>query len=179
MEIGEEKIFIAGSGGQGILSFGKILAQAAVESNKYVSYYPSYGAEIRGGTANCTLIISDREIASPVTTYVDTVIFLNNLSFLKFFKKLKQEGLLLINSSLCNTVNENLDQYYLVKVKATHLAEKLGDVRCANVIMLGAYVSKKKILSVKNVMEALNKTFKENSELCKLNIKAFESGLKT
>ncbi|MBU2568030.1 MAG: 2-oxoacid:acceptor oxidoreductase family protein, partial [Elusimicrobia bacterium] len=96
----QDEIFVAGAGGQGVLAFGKLLVQSAVEEEKFVTYYPSYGAEIRGGTANCAVIISDREIGSPVVSLYKTMIIMNAPSYAKFLSRLAPDGMLIVNSSL-------------------------------------------------------------------------------
>ena len=95
-----ERIIIAGSGGQGIMLLGKVIATAAMKENKFVTWLPAYGAEVRGGSSFCMVIISDEEIASPFVTLADTVVALNEISFNKFKGKLKDKGLLILNSSL-------------------------------------------------------------------------------
>ncbi len=176
-----EEIFIAGAGGQGILALGKTLALSAVEQGLYVTYYPSYGAEIRGGTANCTVIISDKEIASPTASKVKTLLVLNSPSFLKFIPKLVSNGLLIVNSSLidisksANIIGEKISK--LVQIPATSIGKKLGDVRCANMVMLGIYTGVKKIIFPEIVMKVIKNIFSGKKELITLNIEAFNKGL--
>ena len=174
----QEEIFIAGSGGQGVLSAGKILAQTAIQENKYAIFYPSYGAEIRGGTTNCTVIISDTEIFSPVIEKFKNMIILNAPSLNKFLNKLSEDGLLIINSSLCEINQKTLKNIKLLEIPATEISLKLGDVRCANIFMLGFYIGIKKILTESNIIQTITNFFEKNKKLVELNIIAFKEGIK-
>jgi len=176
-----EEIFIAGAGGQGVLALGKTLALSAVEQGLYVTYYPSYGAEIRGGTANCTVIISDREIASPTVSKAKSLLVLNAPSFLKFLPKLVSDGLLIVNSSLVD-ISKNATNFTnkiskLIQIPATAIAKRIGDVRCANMVMLGVYTEAKKIISSENVIKVIKNIFSKKQDIANLNIKAFKEGL--
>lgn len=175
----KDEIFIAGAGGQGILALGKTLSQAAVEEGKFVTFYPSYGAEIRGGTTNCTVIISDKEIGSPVVSKVNSLIVLNTLSFVKFIPKLLSGGLLMVNSSLIDissqvqTIKSKVMR--TVEIKASEIAQGLGDIRCANMVMLGAYTKLKKIVSQESVEKAIKNMFSKK-DIININIEAFKKG---
>lgn len=175
-----EEIFIAGAGGQGVLALGKTLVLSAVQQGFYVTYYPSYGAEIRGGTANCTVIISDREIASPTVSKVKSLLVFNAPSFFKFVPKLVSDGLLILNSSLID-VSKNASDFSnrilkLIQVPATAVAQKLGDIRCANMVMLGVYTGIRRIISSDNIVKVIKNIFSKNQNIAEINIEAFRKG---
>lgn len=146
-----ERIIIAGSGGQGVMLLGKVIAEAAMRQNKQVTYLPAYGPEVRGGTSHCMVTISDREIGSPYVTKADSLIILNNPSLERFKSKVKDDGLLILNSSLAKT-----DAYLKVKILQfpfTDIAVKLGNIKVANMVALGSYLGAKKIIESKNILE--------------------------
>jgi 2-oxoglutarate ferredoxin oxidoreductase subunit gamma len=175
------EIFIAGSGGQGILSLGKILISCAVEEGKFVTYYPSYGAEMRGGTANCMVKISDTEIYSPVIESPTEMIIMNTPSYLKFVTKFNPQKFLFLNTSLIEEKTE-IQEYILtklpnlevIKIAVTDLANKIGNTLVANMVMLGAVLKKVKLVKIDTVKDVLEKKFEKNVAL--LNIKALEVG---
>ena len=138
-----EEIIIAGFGGQGIILAGKLLAQTAMKAGKEVTFMPSYGAEVRGGTANCMVVIADRPIACPVVGRCDSLIVMNNASLNKFAPSLKNGGLLVMNSSLIDTEPELDETIQIVAVPADELAVQLGSQRVANMVALGAYLQKR------------------------------------
>lgn len=155
----EEKIIIAGFGGQGIMYLGKLICQAGMRMGLNVTYIPSYGAEVRGGTANCHVVLSDRTIASPVVGSATTLIIMNEPSLLKFESSLSPDGLLLLNSSLIK-IKPKRNDIRIEPVPATETAHRLGDVRVANVVMLGRYLRCRDLLSVdivKGLLTGLNK----------------------
>jgi 2-oxoglutarate ferredoxin oxidoreductase subunit gamma len=166
-----DKIFIAGAGGQGILALGKILAEAACSEWRHVTYYPSYGAEIRGGTANCSVIISDSNIGSPTINSATTLIILNAPSYLKFIKKLAPGGLLIINSSLVETDSSVPKDAEVAAVPATGIATDAGDVRCANVSMLGAYLKRRKTVGMDTVKTVIKNMFGRKPAVAELNLR--------
>lgn len=179
-----EEIFIAGSGGQGVLSLGKILVYSSVEENKYATYYPSYGAEVRGGTANCMVKISDSFIYSPVVETPTIMIVMNTPSYLKFVKKLLPQKVLFLNSSLIEEKEEikeflknhskNLE---IIKIPATAIANKIGSTIVSNMVMLGALAKKTKIVSLDSVKTTLSKIF--NKKVLEINLKALDIGEKS
>ena len=130
------EIIFAGFGGQGVILAGKILALAGMSEDKYVSHIPSYGAEMRGGTANCSVIVSDDEVASPVIEHPDVVVALNLPSMVKFEPMLKKGGLLIYNSSLINEKPQRTD-IRTIALPANELAEKCNNARGANMVVLG------------------------------------------
>ncbi len=172
-----EKIIIAGSGGQGVMLLGKVLAEAAMRENKFVTWLPAYGAEVRGGTANCTTIISDSEIGSPIVDQADTLIIMNAPSFEKFKSRLGPESLLITNSSMA-------PRHIKGKQKVLHhaftdIALKIGNIKVANMVALGAYLSEKKIVSVGTVLKVFEDMAPQGKkELIEINTKALQEGVK-
>jgi len=145
-----ERIIIAGSGGQGVMLLGKVIAEAAMRQNNQVIYLPAYGPEVRGGTSHCMVTISDREIGSPYITKADSLIILNNPSLERFKSKVKDDGLLILNSSLAKT-----GAYGKVKILQfpfTDIAVKLGNIKVANMVALGSYLGAKKIIKSQNIL---------------------------
>src|SRR3990167_1044029 len=148
-----EKIILAGFGGQGMMMLGKLLAQAAIVDGKYVTFFPSYGTEVRGGTAVYYLIISTEEIFSPLIEEADTLIVMNLPSYQKYKDMLKPDGLLIMNSSMIKS--DNLPDVKTYKIPATEIASKLGNVLVSNVVMLGAFLAIKKIFSANLILDQL------------------------
>ena len=169
------KTIFAGFGGQGVLSMGLSLAQAAMLEEKNVTYLPSYGAEVRGGTANCTVAISDEEIASPVASSPDFVVAMNQPSLLRFQNQIQSGGVLLFNSSLVEAEIERGD-IEVVGVPANRIAEELGSPRSANMVMLGAFTRKSNLLSLSTLIEGLGSTLKKKEKLVAINKKALMTG---
>jgi 2-oxoglutarate ferredoxin oxidoreductase subunit gamma len=167
---------ISGFGGQGVLSIGSTLATAAMLEGKYVTYLPSYGVEVRGGTANCTVVVSDEEIASPVASEPEFVVAMNQPSFARFQGILQSGGLLCANSSLVNTESARSDIEVLA-VPTSELAEKLGTIKVANMVMLGALIRASNMISydamLKNLAEILGVG---KAKLIKLNREALAVG---
>ncbi len=169
------KTVIAGFGGQGILSMGLNLAEAAMREGRNVTYLPAYGAEVRGGTANCTVVISDDEIASPVASSPEFVIAMNQPSALKFQNQLQSGGLFFLNSSLVEAEISRGD-ITIVRVPAGRMAERLGNQKSANMIMLGAFIRRTNLVSVETIVEEIKETFKKKKNLIDINIKALQTG---
>jgi len=138
-----EEVIIAGFGGQGTMLAGKLLAQTAMKTGKEVTYMPSYGAEVRGGTANCMVIIAGSEIACPVVSRPDSLIVMNKASLTKFGPRLKTGGLLVMNSSLIDIEPQLDETIEIVKVPADEIAVELGNQKAANMVALGAYLQKR------------------------------------
>ncbi|SDL31177.1 2-oxoacid:acceptor oxidoreductase family protein [Natronincola ferrireducens] len=172
-----EKIIMAGFGGQGVMSMGQLLTYSGMLEDKHVSWLPSYGPEMRGGTANCSVIVSDSLIGSPIITQDATAVIVMNLpSLIKFEKNLKSGGKLLINSSLIERKpdREDLEIYY---IPANEIANEIGNARVANMVMLGAYLELTKIVDVNSVVEAFKKVYGSDKEhLIPLNQEALERG---
>ena len=131
-----EEIIFAGFGGQGIILSGTIICLAAMKEGKRVTHIPSYGAEMRGGTANCSVVISDQEIASPVVPHPSVCVVMNKPSLIKFEPRLREGGILLYNSSLIDIVPSRSD-LRCIPVPANEMAELEGSTRSANMILLG------------------------------------------
>ncbi|MDD2493944.1 MAG: 2-oxoacid:acceptor oxidoreductase family protein [Tissierellia bacterium] len=160
----EEKIIIAGFGGQGVMAIGKLLAYAGMIEEKNVSWLPSYGPEMRGGTANCHVIISEKLIGSPVISKDATAAIIMNLpSLRKFENELIPGGKLIINKSLIDqeTMRQDVDVYY---IPANEIAAELGNSKVSNMILLGAYLELTKAVSIESALEAFLKVFGENKQ---------------
>ena len=169
------KTIFAGFGGQGVLSMGLNLAQAAMLEGRNVTYLPSYGAEVRGGTANCTVAISDEEIASPVASSPEFIVAMNQPSLVRFQNQLQSGGLFFINSSLIEADISRGD-VDIVGIPANSIAEELGDPRSANMVMLGAFTKKSNIVSISSVIDGLKDALKNKQKLIALNKKALMAG---
>lgn len=172
-----DKIFIAGAGGQGVIALGKLIAEAACLEGRHVTYYPSYGAEIRGGTANCSVIVSDLEIGSPTINKATTMLIMNSPSYKKFAGKIEKGGIMIVNSSLVHPEQSVKNNFKVISIPATEMAQELGDVRCANILMLGLYIAAVSTLNVSNVRQALQSVFEKKKDLIELNVKALEAGM--
>ncbi|MFH1541398.1 MAG: 2-oxoacid:acceptor oxidoreductase family protein [Elusimicrobiota bacterium] len=168
-----EEIIIAGSGGQGIMFFGNLLCEVAASLNKYTTFFPSYGAEIRGGTVNCSIIISDIEIGSPLLNHPSTLIVMNEQSYNRFLPKLSKDGLLFINSSLVYSKPSGT-----ICVPATEIASQVGDIRVANMVMIGKFVAVTKLFSIEVVSDIIKSVLKDRKNLLDLNLSAFIRGTK-
>jgi 2-oxoglutarate ferredoxin oxidoreductase subunit gamma len=169
------KTIFAGFGGQGVLSMGLNLAQAAMLDGKMVTYLPSYGAEVRGGTANCTVAVSDEEIASPVASSPDFVVALNQPSLVRFENQIQSGGLLFINSSITEP-NVSRGDIDIVEVPASEMAEEMGSPRSANMIMLGVFIKRTNLISLSSLIEGLGNTLKKKRNLIDINSKALKAG---
>lgn len=173
----EERIVVAGFGGQGVMAIGQLLTYAGMIENRHVSWLPSYGPEMRGGTANCNVIISDESIGAPVIEEASAVIVMNKPSLDKFEDDVIKGGKLFINSSLIDkkAVRNDIDVYY---IPANEIANKLGNDRVANMVILGAYLEATKLVKEESVLEAFTKVFGENkAHLLPLNKEAIEKGM--
>ncbi|MHC4692322.1 MAG: 2-oxoacid:acceptor oxidoreductase family protein [Planctomycetota bacterium] len=172
-----EAIIIAGFGGQGIILAGRLVAQTAMKAGKEVTYMPSYGAEVRGGTANCMVIISDEPIASPLVARPDSLIIMNKASLNKFASRLKNGGLLVMNSSLIDTKPELNDSIEIIAVPADEIAVELGNKKAANMVALGAYFQKRGILSPDAAVACLPDTIaKRYHKTLSVNTEAIHRG---
>lgn len=172
-----EEIVIAGFGGQGIILTGKLLAQTAMQAGKEVTYMPSYGAEVRGGTANCMVIISEKKIACPVVGNPDSLIVMNKASLTKFGPRLKKNGLLIMNSSLIDTEPQLDETIEIISIPADDLAVELGSQKSANMVALGAYLQKREYLSAEEAAQALPDVLaKRYHKTLPVNTKALQRG---
>jgi len=171
-----ERIILAGFGGQGVLFLGKILAEVGMRCGKNVSWLPSYGPEMRGGTANCTVVISEHPIASPMVSVPDTVIAMNRPSVAKFNVRIKAGGMLIYNSSLIER-QEFRDDIRLVEIPASEIADELGNARVANLVMAGAYAQFSKLFTYEEMVKTLPLLMPaKKKEFLEVNIQALERG---
>jgi 2-oxoglutarate ferredoxin oxidoreductase subunit gamma len=170
-----EKIICAGFGGQGIMAMGKVIAIAAMREGKFVTWLPAYGAEVRGGTAHCMIVISDSPIASPFIEKADTLIILNNPSLKRFKNCISNKGLLIVNSALadCRGTSRRLD---VVNVPLTDMAVKLGLEKVANTIAVGVYLAKKRIISLSTMEQSITEVLSHREKLIAINKRALEEG---
>lgn len=173
----EKQVLFAGFGGQGILAMGKFLTHWALSTGKNVSWVPSYGAEMRGGTANCLVTIADEEISSPLTENPAMAVIMNRPSLDKFEGKIKSNGTLLVNTSLINRLPERKD-LDILQMPVNELAEKLGNERGANMILLGAYLEKTGIVEVEKALQYFDIIFEgKNEATIQRNRDAFLTGV--
>lgn len=174
----ENSVIIAGFGGQGVLLAGEVLATALMGEEKNVTWYPCYGAEMRGGTVNCEIVASENEVSSVNKKEADFIIALNQLSFEKFLPKLKQGGWIIANSSLVKEIRSRIDVNYFF-APITNLANNLGDIRITNIISLGMLAKISKLTSIDSLYKALENILPEHRKnLLPLNLKALETGFK-
>lgn len=172
-----EELMIAGSGGQGVLFIGEIIALAAIKEGKYTTWFPSYGPAMRGGKANCAVIVSLAEIGSPVAEHPNSLIAMNQLS-LEFVKNIKSGGLAVINKSLVGWDFSRKD-IEVLEVEASAIAQELKLPQIANVVMLGAYLRKKQIVHIQSVINALKEKLSEkklSADMIKINEEALKRG---
>jgi len=170
-------VIIAGFGGQGILLAGNILAYAAMKEGKHVTFLPTYGVEMRGGIANCTVVISTKEIGSPIIGSPLSAIIMNNPSLMKFAHHLKPGGLLLVNSSLVNPKNVSRREVELVPIPLNEIASKLGNAKLANMVALGAYVEKTQVIKEASIRDALTNVLDErHHDMIPSNLEAIKHG---
>lgn len=174
----ERNLMVAGFGGQGVMTLGKFLAEATCEStDKNVTFFPSYGAEQRGGTANCYVVISDDDIGAPLGDHMDDLIVMNDPSLSKFFYKLVPDGTLYINSSIVKSEITRTD-IKVVKAPVTELALEMGSAKVLNIIMLGVYVGYTQVVPEDVVWRTIEHKLGKKPALLPLNRQAFDLGLK-
>jgi 2-oxoglutarate ferredoxin oxidoreductase subunit gamma len=172
------RIVLAGFGGQGILFLGKLLAYSGLIEQREVSWIPSYGPEMRGGTANCHVVISPFEIGSPTVTVPDVLVAMNRPSMEKFIKDIKPGGYLFYNSSLIDVKPER-DDIKIIPVPANEAAEKLGNPSIANVVMCGAIVKNTAVVQMDSIKKGMEKIISASRQhLLDANVKALEEGMK-
>lgn len=174
----QEKIIAAGFGGQGVMSMGRLIAYTGMQKGKEVSWLPSYGPEMRGGTANCNVIVSDTPIGSPIISGdATTAIVMNYPSMVKFVPDLVADGLLLYNSSLIDE-GPDRDDIRVIAVPANRLAQEAGSLKVANMVMLGSYIAATKIYELDDVIGALKKVFGPSKEkFIPMNEEALKKGM--
>lgn len=173
----QSEVMFAGFGGQGILLIGKILAHTAMEEGYEVAWVPSYGPEMRGGTAYCTVVISDRPIGSPIIKNPMHLIAMNRPSLEKFASIVKPGGVILINSSLIpiNSGRSDVDE---LLVPANDIAADIGNVRAANIVALAAFVARSKVVNFDLMRESVKKEFAKKAKFIPLNMEAIDRGKK-
>ena len=172
----ETSIMIAGFGGQGVQTLGKLLTYAANESGLFVTFYPSYGAEMRGGTSNCTVVISDSEIAAPYRNTLDCVVALNAPSYNAFGGAVGDGGTLVVNSDLieCDESGENRK---LVRLPLNDLANKMGSSMTLNVIMLGFLAEYFEGISTEAAEKVVHLKLGKRKDMLEMNLQAFACGV--
>ncbi len=172
----QKSFILSGFGGQGALFAGMILTYAGMDSDQNVTWIPSYGPEMRGGTAHVTVIIGDEEIGSPLVQYPDAVMILNNPSMKKYEALVKEGGILVYNSSLVSLPPQRTDINY-VPILATDIAAKLGNDKVANMVLLGALVAATEVLPLSAITQALyNHLPKKKHSLLPVNEQALQQG---
>lgn len=173
----QTEIVISGFGGQGALLAGQMLAEAAMHEGKHVTWLPSYGPEMRGGTAHCTVIIGDEPIGSPIVRRPSVVIALNKPSVAKYEPMLKPDGHLIINSTLVEEPPTRSDIHALM-IEANGIAERLGSVKMANIVALGALLSVVPVVDPTGLKETLKRKVKKIApDLVEANLLALDEGL--
>ncbi len=171
-------IIIAGFGGQGVLAIGNLLAYAGMKEGRHVTYLPTYGVEMRGGTANCTVVISSKEIGSPIVQRPHAVISMNLPSLLKYGLRVLPKGVLMVNSSLIDLKEVIRNDVDLLAIPVNDIAIENGNPRMANMIALGAFVEKTKLVQMSSIIDSLEKVFDErHHSLIPSNIKALQLGV--
>ena len=168
------KLFFAGSGGQGILLMGQMITYAAMLEDKSATFLPSYGPEMRGGTANCTVVVSDKPVSCPIIYEADAVVAMNLPSLIKFEPLVKPGGAMLLNTSIIDQRPTRTD-IDVCEVAVSEIAQELGNPRVANMVMLGAIVRTTGVVSQASIEKVMQKIFTgKKAELIGLNTKAFE-----
>lgn len=170
-----ERLIVAGFGGQGVLSLGQIIAYASMYENKNVTWLPSYGPEMRGGTANCSVVVDDNPIASPVIATPDTLIAMNKPSLDKFIDKVKSDGLVLVNSSLISEKVKRED-VTVVYVDANAVAHKVGNDKASNLVVLGAYIKYSNLFPKEVMLSTIEKVFASKPKFIESNKACFMAG---
>jgi 2-oxoglutarate ferredoxin oxidoreductase subunit gamma len=173
----QSEVMFAGFGGQGILLSAKILAHAAMEEGLEVAWVPSYGPEMRGGTAYCTVVVSDRLIGSPIIRHPMHLVAMNRPSLEKFAPMVKPSGVILVNSTLIS-IGSGRDDVDELRVPVNDIAVKLGSVRSANIVALAAFVARTKIVGVDTLRSCVKQEFAQKEKIIPLNMAAVDAGQK-
>lgn len=169
------KFVFAGFGGQGVLFIGKVTAQAAMLAQKHVTWIPSYGPEMRGGTANCSVIVSEKKIGSPTVTQPDIAVVMNMASYQKYLNLVAPGGILFANSSIIPELTGR-DDIRIVRVPVNDIAHELGNDKVANIVMLGAMQALAPVIPEKAMDQALLELAGKKPELAELNTRALKTG---
>jgi len=173
-----KRIVCSGFGGQGILTLGNVIAEIGLNKGLQVTWMPSYGAEMRGGTANCSVILSDKMIGSPmVQNKIDILCAMNRPSVDKFLPRVSPGGLVFVNTSIVTDKVER-DDVKIVEIDATNIAVKVGSARVANMVMLAGFIKEASLFTIEDITQVLEKRFADKRpELIPLNIEAIKLGL--
>ncbi|HWR82961.1 MAG TPA: 2-oxoacid:acceptor oxidoreductase family protein [Candidatus Deferrimicrobium sp.] len=169
------EVMFAGFGGQGIMTAGQLLAYAGIAEGKQVAWIPSYGPEMRGGTAYCTVVISDNRIGSPIVTTPTAVCVFNRPSFDKFEPRVKPHGLFIVNSSLINVASRRSDITQLL-IPANDLAMKAGSAKAANMAVLGAFIGSSGLVKYETVQSVIREKMGKKEDLLNINFTVLEAG---
>ena len=173
----QNEVQFAGFGGQGIMLMGQIMAEAAMQQGYEVVWIPSYGPEMRGGTAYCTVVISDRPIGSPIIRNPKHLVAMNRPSLEKFAAAVKPGGTIFINSSIIS-IDSGREDVDVIKVPIIEIAKALGNVKAANIVALAAFVSRSQVVDFEILRESVKTKFARKEKLIPLNMKALEEGRK-
>ena len=171
----QTEVIMAGFGGQGLMMIGKLLALAGLEEGKEVTWLPSYGPEMRGGTANCTVVVSDRPIGSPLIPSPKAAIVMNRPSHDKFASAIRAGGILVVNSSLIPDRCDRKD-IKIFRIRANDIALEAGNGRAANLVVLGAYIGLDKIVNHETVLKAIKNAFAKKKKFIEVNCESFLKG---
>jgi 2-oxoglutarate ferredoxin oxidoreductase subunit gamma len=173
----QSEVQFAGFGGQGIMLMGQIMAEAAMQQGYEVVWIPSYGPEMRGGTAYCTVVISDRPIGSPIIRNPKHLVAMNRPSLEKFASAVKPGGTIFINSSIIS-IDAGRDDVDVVRVPIIEIAKELGNIKAANIVALAAFVTRSQVVDFETLRESVKNKFARKEKLIPLNMKALEEGKK-
>ncbi len=168
-------VIMAGFGGQGVMLIGKILAYCGMIEDKHVVWIPSYGPEMRGGTANCTIVVSDSPIASPIIANPNAIVVLNKPSLDKFEPMVRKNGLIIINETLIDR-KSNRDDVRCIYTPGNKIAMELGNAKATNMVMFGTYIAATGIVGKDTAIKGIEESLKSKAKLIPLNIQAFEKG---
>jgi 2-oxoglutarate ferredoxin oxidoreductase subunit gamma len=171
----QTEVIMSGFGGQGLMVIGRMLAYAGLEEGKEVTWLPSYGPEMRGGTANCTVVVGDQPIGSPLISSPKAAVVMNQPSLEKFAPMLRKNGLLVVNSSMI-PVNSDRKDIRCFRIKANDIAMELGSGRSANLVMLGAYIGLDEVVSHETILKTIEKTFAKKKRFLEVNRRTFMKG---
>ena len=171
----QAEVIMSGFGGQGVMMIGKLLAYAGLEEGKEVTWLPSYGPEMRGGTANCTVVVGDKPIGSPLISTPSSAVVMNQPSLEKFAPALRKGGCLVVNSTMI-PINPERDDLNVFRIKANDIAADMGNRRSANLVILGAYIGVEECVSHETIVEQIKKTFAKKPQFVEVNCKTFMEG---
>ncbi len=171
-----DRVIFAGFGGQGVMFIGRVLAYAGMGADLELCWIPSYGPEMRGGTANCSVILSDEEIHSPVIDFADGAIVLNKPAYDKFAPRIKEGGILVVNSSLAK-LEDKRDDITIIEIPATDIASEMGNVGVTNMVCLGALLPSLKLVDLDMVKAAMKEITAKRPQLYETNLEAIAKGM--